>query len=50
MLMLAEAEVEQPLKAGAGAHSLVAVVDLLVDQVVDRLVGNTEHTLVLAIS
>ena len=37
------------LRAEAEEHSLVAVVDRLVDQVVDPLVGNTEHMLVLAI-
>ena len=50
MLMLGEAGVEQHLRVGAEAHSPVAVVELLVDQVVDRLAGNTEHTLVLATS
>ena len=42
--MRAGAEVGQPLRAEAEAHSLAVVVDQ-----VGRLVGNTERTLVLAI-
>jgi len=44
------AEAEQHLRVEAGVHSLVAVVGREVDQPLDCLVGNTEHTLVLATS
>jgi len=47
--MLAGAEVGQHLMAEAEVHSSVAAVDRTVDQV-GRPVGNTERTLVLAIS
>jgi len=47
--MLVGAEVEQHLRAEAGAHSSVAVADQTADQV-GRLVGNTERTLAPAIS
>ena len=42
-------EVGRHLRAEAEEHSPVAVVDRSAVQVVDPLVGNTEHMLVLAI-
>ena len=46
--MLAGAGVVQRLRVGAEVHSSAVAVDRASDQVVDHLVGNTEHTLVLA--